>query len=226
LFCGFGNRVALSGLAATQIYSLDIGHGNTPSDMELRSYLEEVLDALEGPCVPSIHQSVGYLYPIDLIVDVVKKYPNVVGINVSTGDVQYIARLADAIQGRVEIHCGGPAHALTTLALGGTGYLSSEGNLAPKLCVSLIDHYRSGDYAQAEVAYRKILSLWPVTYLYGSIRGTKAALGLLGLPGGLPRPPRLPVPARALPEIAAKLREVDLPELRDGLANLPEPAAA
>jgi len=218
----FGKLVQSIGLHGTQIYSLDIGHGNKPSDLELQAYLEEVLSSLEGPCILSIHQSVGYLYPIDLVLTIVERYPNIIGVNVSTSDIQYIARLTEAIGGKIEIHCGGPAHALTTLALGGTGYLSSEGNLAPQLCVSLVDEYNAGNHAGAESAYRKILSLWPITYRYGSIRGTKAALQMLQLPGGYPRRPRLPVPENAIPEIATKLRALDIPELRELIAGLPE----
>jgi 4-hydroxy-tetrahydrodipicolinate synthase len=209
----FGRVVAEVGLDAMQIYSLDIGHGNSPNQVEMETYLTDVLEAVKIPVVPSIHQSVGYLYPVDLIAKMVDRYPQIAGVNVSTGDVQYIARLLEAIGGKVEVHCGGPAHALSTLALGGTGYLSSEGNLAPRLCVSLIEHYKTGRYAEAQEAYRRILSLWPMTYRYGSIRGTKAALRMLGLPGGYPRKPRMDVPAEALPEIQRKLAELRFKEL-------------
>jgi 4-hydroxy-tetrahydrodipicolinate synthase len=209
----FGAMVRAAGLDAAQIYSLDIGHGNQPTDRELRAYLFAVLDGVDWPSVISVHQSVGYLYPVELLVEAIERYGHVVGINVSTGDLRYLGRVIEAVDGRVEVHCGGPAHALATLALGGTGYLSSEGNLAPRLCVSLIEHYRAGRLTESELAYRTITRLWPVTYRYGSIRGTKAALGLLGLPGGLPRPPRLPVPDEALPEIRAQLERLALPEL-------------
>jgi 4-hydroxy-tetrahydrodipicolinate synthase len=209
-FCALVREV---GLDAAQIYSLDIGHGNKPSDRELEAYLSEVLESVDGPCVISIHQSVGYLYPIDLLRRSIDRFDRVLGLNMSTGDIQYLGRLIDAVDGRVEVHCGGPAFALSTLALGGNGYLSSEANLAPKLCVSLIDHYNAGRLVEAERAYRNIMHLWPVTYRYGSIRGTKAALQLLGLPGGYPRMPRMPVPDDALAEIRAQLDQLGLAEI-------------
>ena len=49
--------------------------------------------------------------------------------------------LLDAVDTRVDVHVGGPVLALSALAVGATGYLSSEANIAPKLCQSLIDHY-------------------------------------------------------------------------------------
>jgi 4-hydroxy-tetrahydrodipicolinate synthase len=213
----FGRVVKDVGLDAMQIYSCDVGHGNQPNAREMETYLRDVLEAVDIPAVPSIHQSVGYLYPIELMAKLVSEYRHIVGLNVSTGNIQYIAQIIDAVGDKVEIHTGGPAWALSTLALGGTGYLSSEGNLAPKLCVSLIEHYKAGRYAQAEVAYRQILSLWPITYKYGSMRGTKAALQILGLPGGYPRKPRLPVPKQAMPEIKARLERLNFRQL-EGLA--------
>jgi 4-hydroxy-tetrahydrodipicolinate synthase len=215
----FGKVVEEVGLDAMQIYSLDVGHGNQPSPREMETYLSDVLEAVRIPCVPSVHQSVGYLYPVELVAELVERYDNIVGINVSTGDIQYIARMIQAVGDKVEVHTGGPGHALSTLALGGTGYLSSEGNLAPKLCVSLIEHYKAGRYPEAEEAYRRILSLWPITYRYGSIRGTKAALGILGLSGGFPRKPRLPVPHEALPEIARLLDQLGVREFEGILAR-------
>ncbi|HEU0167681.1 MAG TPA: dihydrodipicolinate synthase family protein [Chloroflexota bacterium] len=209
----FGKVVKEIGLDAMQIYSCDVGHGNQPNAREMETYLRDVLDAVDIPVVPSIHQSVGYLYPVELMAKLIGEYKHIVGLNVSTGNIQYTAQITEAVGAKVEIHTGGPGHALSTLALGGTGYLSSEGNLAPKLCVSLIEHYKAERYQQAEEAYKQILSLWPVTYKYGSIRGTKAALSILGLPGGYPRKPRLPVPDEAIPEIARKIEELKLREL-------------
>jgi 4-hydroxy-tetrahydrodipicolinate synthase len=208
----FGRMVEEAGLDGLQVYPLDIGHGNRPGDRELEAYLTEVLDAVRLPCVLSVHQAAGYLHPVELVRRLVERHGQVVGVNVSTGDVQYLARLVDAVGGRVEVHCGGPAHALATLALGGTGFLSSEGNLCPELCVALVDHYNAGRYADAEAAYRRILRLWPIVYGHGSVRGTKAALRLLGLPGGWPRRPRLPVPDEALPEISRLLDELRVRE--------------
>ena len=44
-------------------------------------------------------------------------------------------------------------YALSCLALGGQGFLSSEGNLAPRLCVSVVEAYGRADFAAAETAY-------------------------------------------------------------------------
>jgi 4-hydroxy-tetrahydrodipicolinate synthase len=208
----FGQVVQEIGLDAMQVYSLEVGHGGPPTDRELEDYLREVLEAISMPCVPSIHMSVGYLYPIELIARMVNRYSHVIGLNV-TSDIHYLTRVIDAVGSKVEIHCGGPAHAMTILALGGTGYISSEANLVPALCVSLIEDYKAGRYPEAEAAYGRIMRLWPITSRYRGIRGTKAALGLLGLPGGFPRKPRRAVDEDGLKNIAQSLEDLEIREL-------------
>ena len=51
-----------AGLDATQVYSLDLGHGYVPTADEQRTYLRTVLDHAPGDLVLSTHQSVGYHY--------------------------------------------------------------------------------------------------------------------------------------------------------------------
>jgi 4-hydroxy-tetrahydrodipicolinate synthase len=179
-----------TGVDAMQVYSLDVGHGHMPHRAEMDAYYDDVLSSLRIPAVLSTHQSVGYMLPLDLIVDLVDRY-DIVGVNCTTPDHSYLMRLIDLVGDRVEIHCGGPMQALATMALGGTGYLSSEGNLAPKLCVSLARHWDDGDMAAAIDAYNRIMHLLALNSQFMHITATKTALALLGLPGGLPRRPRL-----------------------------------
>ena len=96
----------------------------------------------------STHQSVGYAVPVD---DARRLHRHatttVIGINVTNQDLGYVADVIDAVGGRVEVHVGGPAQALTAWSLGATGFLSSEANLAPELCMTVVDAYRTGDAA-------------------------------------------------------------------------------
>ncbi len=179
-----------AGVDALQVYSLDVGHGHMPARAEMNAYYNDVLGSLRIPAVLSTHQSVGYLLPLDLIVDLVDRY-DIIGINCTSPDHGYLLRLIDLVGDRVEIHCGGPMQALATMALGGTGFLTSEGNLAPRLCVSLARHWDDGDLAAASDAYGRIMHLLALNSQFMHITATKTALALLGLPGGLPRRPRL-----------------------------------
>jgi len=189
-----------AGLDATQIYSLDLGHGYVPTPDETTTYLRTVLDHAPGDLVVSTHQSVGYHYPPALIGELVDDHDRIVGVNVTNNDLTYVDDVIAAVDGRADVHVGGPMHALHALARGAQGYLSSEGNLAPRLCVSLVDRYQAGDLEAAGRAHASIMQLFVATQALGGIAGAKAALQAFGTAGGWPRPPRLPVSAeRARP---------------------------
>lgn len=206
-----------AGVEATQVYSLDLGHGYLPTADEQRTYLRTVLDRAPGDLVVSTHQSVGYHYEPALLDELLTEYPRVVGVNVTHRDLVYVSEVLDAVDGRVDVHVGGPMHALGATALGATGYLSSEGNLAPRLCVSLIECIDRSDHDAATRAHREVMDIHEATQALGGIVGAKAALRVLGAPGGWPRPPRLPVaPERAqtLVDVLVRLGVADREGLR------------
>jgi 4-hydroxy-tetrahydrodipicolinate synthase len=189
----FARMAEASGVDAIQIYSLDVGHGHAPTPQESEAYFSEVLGAIRTPCVLSTHQSVGYVIPAAVIGGLVRRYDQVIGVNCSHQDLSYLAGIIDSVKGRASVHVGGPMQAAICLAFGGQGFLSSEGNLAPTLCQSVIRHHVAGDHAAFLDAFGRIVRLSTGLYGNGGIRVTKAVLGQLGLPGGYPRKPRLPV---------------------------------
>jgi 4-hydroxy-tetrahydrodipicolinate synthase len=198
---GYIDMVAGIGVEAAQIYSLDQGHGHRPNQAEIHRYFDDVLSAISFPAVLSTHQSVGYQVPLSMLVEYADRFDHLIGINVSHQDLGYLASIVDALGDRLEIHVGGPHLALTALSLGATGYLSSEGNLAPKLCVGVIDAYRLNDAHRMGELFGTLLRLSNAMYGAGGIRATKAVLNALGLPGGFPRLPQLPLPAAATPAL-------------------------
>jgi 4-hydroxy-tetrahydrodipicolinate synthase len=181
------------GMEAMQLYSLDQGHGNRPRPDEFERYLRDVLDHVDIPVVLSSHQAAGYWIQPDLINALVGEYDSIIGINATNQDVMYLVDVIAAVDGRADVHVGGPMQATIALALGAQGYLSSDGNLAPKLCVSLIDAHAAGDLAARDEAYRTLMGLFTATREHGGISATKGALTSLGLPGGIPRRPRLEI---------------------------------
>lgn len=212
-----GRVVADSGLGAMQVYSLDAGHGRMPRPDELETYFCDILDALPVQAVLSTHQSVGYWLQIDSLRRLVDRYPDkIIGINVTNNDVAYLIRVIDAVGDRIEIHVGGAMQGLTVLALGGNGFLTSEANLAPKLVQSVIDRWVAGDLAGAADRFARVLRLYAAMAGVGGVSGTKAALNQLGLPGGFPRRPRLPVP----PEWDAQIERILLDHDVRGLEGL------
>jgi 4-hydroxy-tetrahydrodipicolinate synthase len=202
------------GMDAVQLYSLDMGHGGAPSRAEMEAYYTDVLSAVDVPVIVSTHYSVGYFIPVELIAGLTERFDNVIGVNITSPDVTYLVSLVEALDPRVEVHVGGPMMALTALAIGASGYLSSEANTAPRLCVSLIEKYKAGDVAGAHDDFRRLIRYFTIIVGHGGVSATKAALGILGLPGGYPRPPRLPLTDPAdLDRLSRTLDELGIPAL-------------
>jgi 4-hydroxy-tetrahydrodipicolinate synthase len=209
-------RLAASiGVDGTQVYSLDVGHGHQPTMAEIETYFTDILVPVAAfgiPAILSTHQSVGYRIPIEMIARLVDRF-GLVGVNCSHGDPGYLVGLIDAVGDRAEIHVGGPIQGLTALALGAEGFLTSEANLAPRLCVSVIDQFEKGDLAGTFDAFAKVVRLFDLLYGHGGIRATKAVLNHYGLAGGYPRKPQLPVTGDLAASIAARVDALGIPAI-------------
>jgi 4-hydroxy-tetrahydrodipicolinate synthase len=201
------------GVDAAQIYSLDPGHGHRPTPDEVREYLLDVLSATAVPSVLSTHQSVGYRISVETIAHVVDRFDHVVGVNCSHGDVGYLAAIIDAVGDKVDVHVGGPLQALTAFGLGAHGFLSSEANLAPHLCNAVIAAYERGAGDELLGAFGKLARLSMALYGNGGIRATKAVLNRLGLSGGYPRKPQLPVADATVDVLMNVIGDLGLGEL-------------
>jgi 4-hydroxy-tetrahydrodipicolinate synthase len=100
---------------------------------------------------------------------------------------------------------------MSALAMGGTGFLSSEGNLVPRLVQSVVTSYAAGEYEAAAGAYTVVMRVFS---LLSSRVAVKSILRALGLPGGFPRLPRMFVADEAeLREPLAALHALAIPEL-------------
>jgi 4-hydroxy-tetrahydrodipicolinate synthase len=209
------------GLEAMQIYCVDSGHANTPNDAELEAYFREILDGSSIQCVLSSHVFNRYVVPLDLLDRLLDGYPGrILGVNVTNPDLTYVTRLVETVDGRSDVHVGGPMQALTILALGGQGFLSTDGNIIPKTSVEVIDAHRRGDLAASQAAYRQIMRFfssneWPG----GSMRFLKASMRALGLPGHHLRPPFQSLDEAGHARVEAILRELDISELNELLGS-------
>jgi 4-hydroxy-tetrahydrodipicolinate synthase len=178
------------GLDAMQLYSLDLSHGNRPLDAELERFFRTNLERMSIPAVLSTHWLLGYMIPLDMMERLLNDYPHIIGINCSTQDIGYLNKVLELCKGRADVHVGGPQQAVTGWAMGGQGFLCTEAIIAPKLVGSTLKHYVAKDYEAMFAAYHQIMKIsginkWPG----GSLRFTKAALRVMGLPGWHARAP-------------------------------------
>jgi len=199
-----------------QLYTADPGHSMKLTDREHERYFSTLLDKMTIPAAISTHAFNG-LVPLPVLGRLLDAYPNIATIH-CTSEVNYLHQLVQLVDDRCEILVGGPMQALSTFAIGGQGFLCSEGNIAPVVCGELQNAIRAGDLDATRTAYRQLngvfsLNIWPG----GSVRFLKTAMRLLGIPGCHTRPPFEPLDEDATQLAAASMRALDLPEWRGRL---------
>lgn len=199
-----------AGVDAVQIYSLDPGHTYRPTPAEIERYLSTVLEHVTIPAVLSTHMSVGYLVPHDVIRTLLDRFDHIMGMTVTTKYDTYFRELVAEQGSRIEIISANPMEALI---FGAAGYAASECNLAPKLFMKIGEAFAAGDLTGFVDAYARNARLAMLLHKYGYVTGVKGALMALGLPGGYPRLPRLPLPESSLPELRAELEKLGIPDI-------------
>jgi 4-hydroxy-tetrahydrodipicolinate synthase len=206
----FTQRAAKAGVDAVQVYSIEMGHGVKPSERELEAYYRGVFESADVDFVIATHESAGYRIPLPMLERLVADYPRVIGINCTHADIGYLTAIIDDLDPRLEVHVGGSQQAFACMTLGGTGFLTGEGNLAPKLCRSVTALYESGDIVGAAEAFAKVVRLYSAgNGTFGSIRGVKAALGVRGLANADTRAPMLALSQEEQPALSHLLSLFD-----------------
>ena len=127
------------------------------------------------------------------IIAELSRHPNIVGIKDSGGHAVKIADMMATVEPGFAVLAGSANSLLASLALGATGGIVALGNIAPAACKRLHRLFTDGRLDEARrLQLRLMAPNAAVTTRYG-IAGLKAALELVDLRGGLPRPPLLPL---------------------------------
>ena len=212
-------RAAAIGVDAVQIHPPRPGTPlHRPTPPELERFYDDILSSVTTP----VHLSnqtvmVGGEVPVPFFAKLVETYDHVQMINNTSQDLGYLVRLLDAIGDKALVSVGMVTQLITTLALGGHGSLCFEPNIAPRLTMSVLAAYRSGDHALALERFAHLLRLNEILSKYQNPRSLKAALRVLGLPGGFLRRPYLDLDEAAHEDIRATLERLRIKEI-EGLA--------
>ncbi len=130
------------------------------------------------------------------------RHPNIIGIKDSGGNIVQIADMIRNAPEGFSVFAGSASYLYTSLALGATGGTLALANIFPNECARVQTLFDAGKIREARDLQMKLIdSNNAVTARWG-IPGLKAALEMIGLYGGDPRPPLVP------------LKEADREELR------------
>jgi dihydrodipicolinate synthase/N-acetylneuraminate lyase len=174
------------------------------SDAFIRHYTE-VADAVP---VPLLLYNVTIYTGVNLLPDAVEKlseHPNIVGLKDSGNDMLQIGDYLTRSKPGFTVLAGAAPTLFTSAVLGVHGAVLALAGIVPELCVELFGHVREGRVEQGRALQQRLMplarSIGPV---YG-VPGLKAALDLLGLAGGVPRPPLRPAQPAAVDVLRQQL---------------------
>lgn len=163
------------------------------TDAVLARFYRDVADASKLPVILyNMPRNAGINISAKLAVEL-SKHPNIIGVKDSGGN---IVQIADMIRNAAEgfsVFAGSASYLFATLALGGTGGTLALANVFPNECARLQTLFEAGKIKEARDLQMTLMdSNTAVTARWG-IPGLKAAMEMIGLYGGDPRPPLLPL---------------------------------
>ncbi|MFS8652285.1 MAG: 4-hydroxy-tetrahydrodipicolinate synthase [Caldibacillus sp.] len=177
-----------------------------PKDEEIYEHFKSVANSVKFPIMIYNNPfTSGVNIGTETILRVAKDVENITHIKESSGDITKLRDITRRGKGYIKTFCGSDDLALESFLVGATGWISVAGNIVPRLATELYNAAKNKDLERAWEIYDQILPL--CNFLEGSgkyVQIAKRAMDLLGLAGGPPRKPRLPLTA----EEDAKLKEI------------------
>ncbi len=115
---------------------------------------------------------------------------NIAGTKDGKKELDHLAKLLHLARGKnFEVFTGKDTTAYPLMAFGGSGMFSVTANVLPKVMRELTDHSLAGRHEEARAIHYAYYDLFAALRLETNPMAVKAALSLLGLPGGPLRPP-------------------------------------
>jgi 4-hydroxy-tetrahydrodipicolinate synthase len=163
---------------------------NKPPQEGLIAHFTAIAQATELPCL--LYNIPGRsACTIDVATMItLSQVPNIVGVKDAVGDMSAASRLYRDTGGTFEMYSGDDKNLLPLLAVGGVGVVSVVAHLIGPALQELVRSYERGDVRAALDLHLRHLAVFEGLFATSSPILLKAALRLVGLPGG---PLRLPL---------------------------------
>ncbi|MHB8054117.1 MAG: 4-hydroxy-tetrahydrodipicolinate synthase [Candidatus Aminicenantales bacterium] len=115
---------------------------------------------------------------------------NIAGTKDGKKELDHLAKILHLARGKnFEVFTGKDTTAYPLMAFGGSGMFSVTANILPKVMRELVDYSLAGRHEEARTIHYTYYDLFAALRLETNPMAVKAALSLLGLPGGPLRPP-------------------------------------
>lgn len=163
----------------------------------LRRHYAAVADAADGPLLLyNVPAHTVLELPVSLVAEI-GGHPAVAGIKDSSGDVGRIQAMAALAPSGFAVLTGSAPVLHASLVAGAVGAIVAVACVAPRECCALLQAAGTGDHGRASALQQRLAPLARAVTVEHGVPGLKAVLDRMGLRGGAPRPPLLPLGATA-----------------------------
>ncbi|WP_302389806.1 4-hydroxy-tetrahydrodipicolinate synthase [Eggerthella sinensis] len=133
---------------------------------------------------------------------------NVVAVKEASGKMDQIKAIVDGAPDDFAVYSGDDAATFDIMKLGGTGVISTIGNVSPKRMKEIVDLCAAGEWEAAAAANERLMPLMTGLFETSNPILVKEALKLLGFPVGGVRLPLVDATPEQSERLAAVMREV------------------
>ena len=177
----------------------------------LAKHFKAVADASPVPVL--VYQVPLRLSTLDLptgLIEELSQHPNIVGIKDSRGKLELVGELIEHSADDFQVLVGSGALLYGALETGATGGIVAVGLMAAQQAAEISVAFAAGRMAEAGRLQEQIAPVHQQIVGGMGVPGVKAALDLLGLHGGAPRPPLESASEARIEEIRGILAAADL----------------
>ena len=183
---------------------------NKPPQSGIAAHFKAIADATDLPVMMyDIPHRTGIAIESDTIVNLFE-HPRIVALKDAKGNVAETSWVIKRCG--IPVYSGDDILNLPLLSVGAVGFVSVCGHTVGARLRQMLDSWFAGDSAKALAIHQELLPVYTGTFRTQGAILTKAALNLMGLPGGFTRLPLVD----ATPEQIAQLRR----DLADGRVPL------
>lgn len=186
-------------------------YGDAMTPAALSAHYRRIADESPVPVVLyNIPKYMHFALPPAVVAELAT-HANVIGIKDSSGDLELLAAYLAAQTDDFRVLTGSGASFAQALDRGATGGILAVSTFAPGLTLEVYELWLRRDPNAASAAQARLGAL--ATQIVGDlgVPGVKAALDHVGLIGGVPRLPLLPLRGRDRDRVAALLRTAECP---------------
>ena len=197
-------RAASAGVDAVLVRTPSFFKPQMTSELFARHYTA-VADA--SP-VPVLLYNVTMFTGVNLLPDAVERlaaHPNIIGMKESGSDIGAIAEVVARTPDDFVVLAGSATTLVHAFCAGCHGAVLALASLLPDECLELQRLVLAGRLPEARRLQRRIMPLARLVGGTHGVAGLKAALGLAGYEGGLPRPPLRPGAADVVEQLRLQL---------------------